>query len=279
MDLVFGDQQLVDIEFIIDGEETQSRAETNEEAVARYIQAIENDKVLAAVRLVRVAPDVYETADGHHTIAAHRAIGRETVLAVVAGGNPGDALAYGMTAANGEHGLPLSKADRRKRFDWLTTNKPYSDWTDKKLAPLVGVDRRTLGRWRDGAPSSSGGAHCAPLTPVGSPPIRRWQKSGPDTRPAWLIPISDAVEKAIDSVLKSQAIMERLAEDPVQGAYVRDKIARIRKGTADLLEHAAQIRPVATCPSCGGNATSDAACGDFCMLGFVTEAAADRLAG
>ncbi len=261
MPLAFDEEIDVSIELIVDTDETQSRAETSDSAVAQYQRDLEAGDKLPPIKLVRVAPDTYETADGHHTLSAFVQLGREVIPAVIAGGEPRDALAYGMTEANRKHGVNLSSADKRKRFEWLNTHEPWSEWTAKKLAPVIGVDRRTVDRWRKSPPGQSEGGQCP--SPQRGASFRVWDGKGRDPRPAWLIEQAEPLENVASKVQQVLAIMEEIAADPERGAYVSDKISRIRTASDKIISGALALVPLAVCPRCHG-----AACED-CKLGVI----------
>lgn len=269
MALEFGEAEEIAIELIIRDPSLQPRAEVSEEAVDRYALYMQEGDEFPPVLLVKIAEaDAYEVADGNTTIEAALKIGRDSVRARVAVGVEGDALEYGHTLANQKHGQPLTKADRRKRFDWLESLPRYKAMSAKQLAPIIGVDRRTIGRWRKG----EGAAHCAPPRSR-EEGLKIWDGEGRDIRPAWIAEIAEPYRQAIAYLEQALEIAEELASDPMNGGHMRFKITRIRQDLEKAIEAIRSTEPAAVCPDCGGSR-----CGSCLDTGFLSRDAVDKRA-
>jgi hypothetical protein len=81
----------------------------------------------------------YWLGDGYHRVLAAREAGLSEILAEVRPGGPREALLHGISA-NAEHGLPLTRADKRRVVALVLNDPEWSHWSDREIAQrcLVG---------------------------------------------------------------------------------------------------------------------------------------------
>ncbi len=84
-------------------------------------------------------------ADGFHRHAAAVSIGRPTLAAEIRVGSYDDALDF-VAGANLRHGLPLTRAERRRVVE--VKLRLHADWSDRKLADELGLGRELIARVR-----------------------------------------------------------------------------------------------------------------------------------
>jgi hypothetical protein len=124
--------------------DTQARVKISEETVDDYAEVIENEKTwpMGAVDVFHDGTD-YFVADGfHRTLAAIR-VNRASLPCRIHKGTARDARIFGMTA-NDQHGLRMSRADKRACVEWLLDNG--GKMTQVKIAAKAGVDISTVKR-------------------------------------------------------------------------------------------------------------------------------------
>ncbi|HWE37043.1 MAG TPA: ParB/RepB/Spo0J family partition protein [Isosphaeraceae bacterium] len=83
--------------------------------------------------------------DGFHRYAAAVALRRRTIAAEVRVGSFNDALDFA-AGANLYHGLPLSRAERRRAVE--VKLRLHHEWSDRRLAEELGVHRDLVGKVR-----------------------------------------------------------------------------------------------------------------------------------
>ena len=84
-------------------------------------------------------------ADGFHRHASAVRRERRTIAAEVHAGTFADALEFAATA-NLSHGLPLTRAERRRVVE--TKLRIHPDWSDRRLSDEMGIGREMIGRVR-----------------------------------------------------------------------------------------------------------------------------------
>jgi hypothetical protein len=101
------------------------------------------------VHAVKNQQNQFLVVDGHHRLAAYKALRAQKVPVVVLDPDPNgpqQGWAYWLSfRENREHGLPLTKADRRRAALVLSRS---TSWSDRKIAGEVGLDHKTVGRIR-----------------------------------------------------------------------------------------------------------------------------------
>lgn len=116
---------------------TQMRAGIDAEVVADYAESIDR---LPPVDLITDSV-THWIADGWHRVAAHRRAGRETVKAHVTVGSLDDAIDLAL-GANPNHGLRLTRADKRKKVRIALARHP--EWSNGRLADLTHVTEKMV---------------------------------------------------------------------------------------------------------------------------------------
>lgn len=97
---------------------------------------------------VVAAGDRWRVVDGNHRREAAALAGRP-LRAVVVEMSKADAEDFAWRA-NGQHGLPYSLADRRRRVRSLLNTRP--DWSDRQIAADAGVTHKVVGALRPTGP-------------------------------------------------------------------------------------------------------------------------------
>lgn len=165
----------IDITQIVADPATQARADTDEETVLRYAASLLDGATFPPVVLFQDEEGALRLADGFHRVAARRyllarveaavggfvevgdervdvaqieALDLAVVRAVVHQGDARDAFLFGATA-NDTHGLPASRADRRRAAVAMLTDPEWSSWSDREIARRCGIrSHSTVSRYR-----------------------------------------------------------------------------------------------------------------------------------
>ena len=126
----------------IDGD-TQSRVKINEDTVEDYATLIEQNGKEWPFPPLDVFHDGsdYFVADGFHRLLAGLKAKRGSVPCNVHKGTARDARIFGMTA-NDQHGLRMTRADKRACVEWLLDNG--GTMTQKAIAEAAGVGVRLV---------------------------------------------------------------------------------------------------------------------------------------
>jgi hypothetical protein len=125
----------------------QSRVSINDATVDDYAEVLQDGAAdLPAVMLFHDGTDHW-LADGWHRVAAYRKRSRTTIPAKLHSGTPRDAILYA-AGANAAHGLRRSNEDKRKAGGLLLGDPEWSKWSDNAIGKHVGVDHKTVARWR-----------------------------------------------------------------------------------------------------------------------------------
>ena len=119
----------------------------------------------------------YWLADGWHRVLAARRAGLTDIAAEVRPGTRRDALLFAV-AANGTHGLPRSRADKRKAVALLLTDAEWGQWSDREIARRCQVDHKMVSRMRRDLSGQQPGK-TAELSSSGAQPHLR------TVRPSW----------------------------------------------------------------------------------------------
>jgi len=113
----------------------QSRERISDEYVAELAELIKTGKKLPPIDVYSDGTDVW-AADGFHRIHAHLKANRRTIRCNVHKGSIKDAI-WASVAANQEHGLRRTNADKRHAVEMALKTRP--ELTDRALAEHVGV--------------------------------------------------------------------------------------------------------------------------------------------
>lgn len=125
---------------------TQPRTKLDEEAVERYLEALNAGVELPPV--VTFFDGEHDwLADGYIRLAAHKRAGRETIKAERHTGTLVDAQWYSY-GANKAHGLPLTKEDKAHAIRAALVHPKSKDLADGALAAHLGVHQTTVSKYR-----------------------------------------------------------------------------------------------------------------------------------
>ncbi|CAG0959776.1 partial Transcriptional regulator NovG, partial [Anaerolineae bacterium] len=91
----------------------------------------------------------YWLADGFHRVAAARQMDAKYIDAEVHQGTQRDAMLYANGPANREHGLQLTRDDKRNRVDRMLQDDEWSQWSDRKIGKHCGVSHTFVAMRRD----------------------------------------------------------------------------------------------------------------------------------
>jgi hypothetical protein len=129
----------------------QQRANgTNEEVIEEYAQAMRDGAKFPPLVVFGDDGANYHLADGFHRVAAYRLAhpdARDIDCEVHSGGRD-DALFFA-SGANASHGLPRSKADKRKSVLLLLGSEQWSRLSDREIARHCKVSHPFVARVRD----------------------------------------------------------------------------------------------------------------------------------
>ncbi len=124
--------------------ETQCRVEVCGETVDNYAELLETRPRWPFPELdIFYDGSDYWVADGFHRLLASHRVGRSSVPCLLHRGTAADARIFGMTA-NDQHGLRMSRADKRACVEWLFATYPRMSQRD--AADKAGVGVRTVQR-------------------------------------------------------------------------------------------------------------------------------------
>lgn len=153
---------------------TQPRTWLDEEAVGRYLEAIQSGVELPPV--VTFFDGEHDwLADGYLRLAAHKRAGRETIKVLRHTGFLADAQWYSY-GANKAHGVPLTNADKALAIRAALAHTNGRGLSDALLAEHLGVHVNTIAKYRKEAaaqlPQNVG------ADAEGSPPPKRVGRDG-----------------------------------------------------------------------------------------------------
>lgn len=205
---------------------TQVRASLNSDTVDAYVETLGS----------LPPPDVvydgqsYWLADGFHRVAAHMRADSERIECLVRAGTVADARMLATSEmANGRHGLPLSRADKRRAV--RIALETMSEWTNTRIAEHVGVSHVFVGRVRSQMESETA-SDCDPT------PQKRKGKDGkmyPATRE------TASVVQDVPSAPGSVDPVDRpIADDPPSRTKPMSERAHVRRAR----ERDERLRPL-----------------------------------
>ena len=111
---------------------TQQRVKLNHETVAEYAEAMEAGDKFPPVKLTYDGTNYWLT-DGFHTTEAAWSIGDKFIDAILVPGTQRDAILVSV-AANADHGLRRTNADKRRAVTTLLEDKEWSQWSNREIA-------------------------------------------------------------------------------------------------------------------------------------------------
>ena len=130
------------IDVLVLDADTQSRLSIHDETVEAYAELIERQ-----LEWPFPPVDVFEegsrylVADGFHRVMGAKKTKRASIPCTVYKGTATDARIFAMTA-NDEHGLRMTRADKRACVEWLLDNPPRRN--QQEVADIAGVSRRLV---------------------------------------------------------------------------------------------------------------------------------------
>jgi hypothetical protein len=132
----------------------QLREQTDADAVARYAEAYLAKEDVPPIVVFRDGDD-YHLADGNHRVAAAKRAKLTELHAIIKKGDRRAAVLYA-AGANGQHGLPLTNADKRKIVSTLLADAEWKTWSNREIARVsrtseafVRLVRRDTGTTQD----------------------------------------------------------------------------------------------------------------------------------
>jgi hypothetical protein len=208
----------------------------------------------------------YWLGDGYHRVLAARKAGLTALAAEVRPGTQRDALLYGISA-NSAHGLPRTRADRRKAVALLLADAEWSQWSDREIARRCQVDHQLVSRMRRCA---SGGLHQIQKRKVqrggaiyemdvpaskaaGAVPSDALGLPVPEARAKLFAALSDFYE-AKELFERLAQVLDRIAQGPAGELYRQELVRTADNGQPGFACPALRIcrdRLVASEPYCG----------------------------
>ena len=196
----------------IDGN-TQSRVSINQDAVAEYAQAIQDDGALPSITVYFDGAE-YWLADGFHRYHAHLSLGRASIIAEIRKGTQRDAILHSL-GANTHHGLRPTNEDKRKAVGIMLADPEWAELSDRAIARHCGCGHPLVAAIRN-PPKPSGRNSTDGADSGGSKngPGRRKEAKGakPDPQSA---PQTPATEPAASGISSTQEEAHGDDSDPV----------------------------------------------------------------
>jgi hypothetical protein len=126
---------------------TQFRVDgVRQEVVDQYAQALKDGAVFPPIDVFFDGTD-YWLVDGFHRVEAYRRRKVKTVSANVYEGTLREAMLYAMQA-NLRHGLPATRADKRKAVETMLLDDVWTSWSNREIGRQCGVDGTTVAAMR-----------------------------------------------------------------------------------------------------------------------------------
>lgn len=118
----------------------QSRVATDEDMVNEFAEKMQDGDVFPPVHVYLVDGTHYYLVDGWHRALAIKQMGKTTIDCIVTEGTWRDAK-WASLAANNNHGLRPSPADKRKKITDCLEDDEWSKNSDKMIAEHCGCSR------------------------------------------------------------------------------------------------------------------------------------------
>lgn len=129
---------------------TQVRVRLIPDVIDEYAEALKaGDEFPPLVVFIKPGSQDYILADGFHRLRAHKALKVGEIWADVHSGGIHDALAYAL-AANAEHGLRRTQADKRHAVQMAMRDPEFGDWSSRQMAQLCNVSHTLVIQMRRG---------------------------------------------------------------------------------------------------------------------------------
>jgi FtsZ-binding cell division protein ZapB len=130
----------INIEAIILDSRLQSRVKTDENMIDEFVESMEQGDVFPPVQIYLVDETDYYLVDGWHRVLACKKLGYEDIDCVIKEGTWREAK-WASFAANKQHGLRPSRADRRKQLGECLHDPEWSAYSDNMIAKHCGCSR------------------------------------------------------------------------------------------------------------------------------------------
>jgi transposase-like protein len=128
---------------------TQARIQTDQKTIQAYIESMQDGIEFPPVDVFcDEQSDQCILADGFHRYTAHLSIKpNEPIRCTVHNGNVEDARIFAC-GANATHGLRRTNEDKRKAVKLVLQEQKCQEWSDRRIAEHVGVNKSTVARIR-----------------------------------------------------------------------------------------------------------------------------------
>jgi hypothetical protein len=124
-----------------------SRTALSPKRVDHYIQIVLSGEDLDPV-IVFCDGQTNWLSDGFQRFEAYKKADRTDIPAEIRDGTKRDAILYAIEA-NAKHGLILSLAERKNAAAMLLNDSEWSQWTDRCIGRICGLEHHTIGRIRN----------------------------------------------------------------------------------------------------------------------------------
>ena len=149
--LVAGESVMVPLDRIATDDQGQTRVKVRAAVVREYAAAMTGQLADGGVRFPPVSLFTdgggYWLGDGFHRVLAARAAGLTEIAAEVRPGSQRDAVLYAV-GANGAHGLPRTRADKRRAVALVLADPEWSQWSDREIGRRCQVHGNLVSRMR-----------------------------------------------------------------------------------------------------------------------------------
>lgn len=263
---------------IREDERTQARQSTCDDAIAEYIEHLDE---LPPIDLFLLDDGYYMIGDGWHRYRAHQQAGRGKIRANIIGKGAVDAMFYA-AAANAKHGLLRSNADKRRAVKiCLDALKVKGEtWELREISDHCGVSHEFVRQIKAKKPTQStvdgdgkdavSTVDTQPLstvdresdTPEEDANLPDFLKDEPE-EPDNLITLAAPYKSAVKDLNRIKREMKGLAKDEKLGAHLHDKITRITTEIDSIKATIRGMEPVAWCEKCDGKGCSHCASTGF----------------
>lgn len=118
----------------------QTRDKVNQEKIAEYAEAMANGDQFPPLLVYRIGTEPgYLLVKGFHRFNAHiAAFDRKPIRCKITHGSRREALKEAL-ADNADHGLPLTREDKRKKIKIALADAEWGQWSDREIAKLCKV--------------------------------------------------------------------------------------------------------------------------------------------